>query len=137
MKTFKEFYDICEEQKRKLKDIIGRGVPSERPSSTTSLERIARRTPSDMARPRGNTSGLPSVTPLNRATYHGRVEAGRDPRRQYADNPDYTGPVRGSGSGTRDRMPGTTPSSNPYLPKKYTKGTLPSETKRKPRQDWV
>lgn len=122
MKTFKEFYNICEGQKRKLKDIIGRGVPSERNPRTTVL---------------GRRRQVIDITPLNQATYHGRAEAGRDPRRQYADNPDFTGPLRGAGSGTRDRMPGTTPSSNPNLPRKYTKGSLPSETKRVQRKNWV
>ena len=110
---------ICEDQKRKLKDILGPGVPSEPPSSTTSLKSLAARVPSDRAKPKGSTGGI-STVPLNRASYSGRKEAGRNPK--YADNPDYTGPLtKGAGSGTRDRMPGTTPSSSPQLSPKGTK----------------
>ena len=91
---------------------MGPGVPSEPPSSTTSLKSLASRTTSDRAKPKGATGGIPTV-PLSKATYAGRKDAGRNPK--FADNPDYTGPLRGGGSGTKDRMPGTTPSSNPQI----------------------
>ena len=89
------------------------GVPSEKPTSTTSLDSLRRRNTSDKARPSGNTSGV-LTTPLNQSSYRGRVEAGRS--RRYSDNPNYTGPLTGgAGSGTKDKMPGTTPSNNPRL----------------------
>jgi hypothetical protein len=125
MKTFKEFLYVCEDI-RKLTDITGPGVPSERPTSTTSLQRLASRIPSDLAKPKGSTAGVPTI-PLNQATYQGRVEAGKIQKKDVADNPNYQGALRGSGFGTRDRMPGTTPSNNPKLPPIGTKN--PSGTK--------
>lgn len=123
MKTFREFYNICEGQKRKLKDIIGRGVPSERNPRTTVL---------------GRRRQVIDITPLNQATYQGRAEVDRDPTRKSADNPDYTGQVKGAGSGTRDRMPGTTPSSSPFLPRPGSKGTSPARPLgKKPTKNWV
>ena len=118
MKTFREFISICEETKKTLKDILGSGVPSERPTSTTTLSSLRKRNTSDLAKPRGSNAGV-TTTPLHKSTYRGRVEAGRNPEgrnSKFSDNPDYTGPLAPSaGSGTRDRMPGSTPSSNALL----------------------
>ncbi len=130
MKTFREFLNICEGG-RSLKDILGPGVPSERPTSLTTLETLRRRNTSDLPRPRGSTSGV-LTTPLNQATYQGRVEAGRrtNPKTQrWVDNPDYVGPTSPS-QGTRDTlMPGTTPSLNPNLSPRGTKLTTKSTSK--------
>jgi len=55
------------------------------------------------------------ITRLNRSSYADRIQAGRRAD-NAADNPNYVGPVRGSGAGTGDvRMPGTTPSQNADL----------------------
>lgn len=114
MKTFKEFTIICEETKRTLKDILGPGVPSERSTSTTTLSSLRKKNTSDLAKPKGSGAGV-AATPLNKSSFRGRVEAGRrPPNENWADNPNYTGPTTSS-SGTRDRMPGTNPSSNPHL----------------------
>ena len=104
------------------------GVPSEKPTSTTSLDSLRRRSTSDKARPSGNTSGV-LTTPLNQSSYRGRVEAGRNTKYNEADNPDYTGPLRGAGSGTKDKMPGTTPSNNPRLDQNKTKSVNYNSTK--------
>lgn len=118
MKTFKQF---CQEQNKSLKDILGPGVPSERPTSVTTLGSLSRRNTSDMPKPIGSRAGV-LTTPLNRATYQGRVEAGRNTpdrtKKREADNPNFQGPIKGAGSGTRSRMPGTSPSSSPTLPSK-------------------
>jgi len=112
MKTFKELQEQLSLAQAFAK--AGKpGIPSEKPTNTTSLDRLRRRNTSDIAKPKGSKAGIPTV-PLNKSSYEGRKEAGRNPR--AADNPDYTGPLRdGAGSGTRDKMPGTTPSSNPNL----------------------
>ena len=110
MKSFKQF------QEQSLAQAFARagkpGIPSEKPTSTTSLDSLRRRNTSDLAKPRGSKAGIP-VAPLNKSSYEGRKGAGRNP--SAADNPDFTGPLRGGGSGTKDKMPGTTPSLNPNL----------------------
>ena len=121
MKTFQEFIEIAEETKKTLKDILGPGVPSERPTNLSSLNRRSSTSTSDYTPPiQPSRSGV--IRPLNQATYQGRVGAGRNSRdrtkRKEADNPDFQGPIKGAGSGTRDRMPGTSPSSSPTLPPK-------------------
>lgn len=82
----------------------------------------------DYVRPRTTIRGLRDaqiraeqelrrVIPLNRASYAGRRESGRVFGPNAQQNPDYTGPLPGGGSGTRDIMPGTTPSNVHTLPK--------------------
>lgn len=118
MKTFKQFQEGLSLSQAFAKAGIP-GIPSERPTSTTTLGSLRRRTTSDMAKPVGSRAGIPT-TPLNQATYRGRVEAGRNTpdrtKKREADNPNFQGPMRGAGGGTRDRMPGTSPSSSPTLP---------------------
>jgi hypothetical protein len=129
MKTFKQF----QEQSSLSQAFAKAGkpsIPSERPTSVTTLDSLRAKNTSDMARPTGNTSGVPT-TPINQSTYRGRVEAGRNtPDRRYqnappADNPNFQGPVLGAGSGTKDRMPGTVPQSNPQLPNYTNKSVSP------------
>jgi muramidase (phage lysozyme) len=91
---------------RGIRDILGRGV-----GGTTNLESLRRRNPSDLARPKGNTSGVPTL-PISQSSYFGRILSGLN--QGFADNPNYTGPMTGAGSGTMDRMPGTTPSNKPF-----------------------
>lgn len=127
MRTFQDFLYICEDLK-KLKDIVGPGVPSERPTNLTSIQRLTTNSKLQGA-------AINQAIPLSQATYRGRVEAGRNTSqqgRQPVDNPDFQGPMGGSlkknigldsGQGTRDKMPGTTPSNNPHLPNKFDKYT--------------
>ena len=127
MKTFKQFQEQSSLSQAFAK--AGKpGIPSERPTSATTLGSLRGRNTSDMTRPRGNTSGVPT-TPLNQSTYRGRVEAGRNTpdraNKKIADNPNFQGPVRDAGSGTRDRMPGTAPQSNPQLPNYTNKSISP------------
>lgn len=129
MKTFKQFQEGLSLSQAFAK--AGKpGVPSERPTNATTLDSLSRRNTSDMARPKGNTSGVPT-TPLNQATYSGRVNAGRNTpdrtKKGEADNPDYQGPMVGlaASPGTRDRMPGTSPSSSPQLPNYTNKSISP------------
>jgi hypothetical protein len=114
-KQFKEELSLSQAFRRAGKP----SVPSERPTSATTLDSLRRRNTSDMPKPIGSRAGVPT-TPLNQATYKGRVEAGRNTpnerKERVADDPNYQGPIRGVGSGTRDRMPGTTPSSSSTLP---------------------
>lgn len=111
MKTFQEF-----QEQLSLSQAFARagkpGIPSEKPTGGTTLDSLRRRTPSDLAKPRGSRAGIP-ITPLSQATYSGRIDAGRRPDPNVHDNPDYVGPTKGLGgsSGTRDNMPGTTPSN--------------------------
>lgn len=111
MKTFKQF-----QEQLSLSQAFARagkpGIPSEKPTGGTTLDSLRRRTPSDLAKPRGSRAGIP-ITPLSQATYSGRIEAGRRNNPNDQDNPDYVGPTKGLGgsSGTRDNMPGTTPSN--------------------------
>ena len=110
MKTFKQF-----QEQLSLSQAFARagkpGIPSEKPTGGTTLDSLRRRTPSDLAKPPGSKAGIP-ITPLSQATYSGRIEAGRRPEADVHDNPNYVGPIRGIGSsGTRDNMPGTTPSN--------------------------
>lgn len=124
MKTYRQF----QEQSSLSRAFAKAGkpsVPSERPTSATTLDSLRAKNTSDMARPRRNTSGVPT-TPLNQSTYRGRVEAGRNPdsSKNVADNPNYQGPTK-IASGTRDRMPGTTPQSNPRLPNYTNKSISP------------
>lgn len=127
MKTFKQFQEGLS-----LSQAFSRAgkpsVPSERPTNATTLDSLRARNTSDMARPRGNTSGVPT-TPLNQSTYRGRVNSGRNTpdrtKKREADNPNFQGPLRDAGSGTRDRMPGTTPSLNPNLPNYTNKSISP------------
>ncbi|MGA0083411.1 MAG: hypothetical protein ACO3H5_07195 [Candidatus Nanopelagicales bacterium] len=132
MKTFKEFQEQLTLSQAFAK--AGKpGIPSEKPTSTTSLDRLRRRNTSDMVKPTGSSAGIPTV-PLNQSSYRGRVRAGRNPK--YADNPDYVGPTTGLGgaSGTRDNMPGTTPSSNPNLSQssKPVSGRIPKQNNKNP-----
>lgn len=123
MKTFQQFQEQSSLSQAFAK--AGKpGIPSERPTSATTLDSLRAKNTSDMTRPRGNTSGVPT-TPLNQSTYRGRVEAGRTSTPGVADNPNYQGPVRGAGSGTRDRMPGTEPQSNYKLPNYTNKSISP------------
>jgi hypothetical protein len=129
MKTFKQFQEQSSLSQAFVK--AGKpGIPSERPTSATTLDSLRAKNTSDMARPKGNTSGVPT-TPINQSTYRGRVEAGRNAPGQDkqkprpADNPNFQGPVRDAGSGTRDRMPGTAPQSNPQLPNYTNKSISP------------
>ena len=111
MKTFQQF-----QEQLSLSQAFARagkpGIPSEKPTGGTTLDSLRRRTPSDLAKPRGSKAGIP-ITPLSQATYSGRIEAGRRNNPNHQDNPDYVGPIKGLGgsSGTRDNMPGTTPSN--------------------------
>ena len=111
MKTFKQF-----QEQLSLSQAFARagkpGIPSEKPTGGTTLDSLRRRTPSDLAKPRGSRAGIP-ITPLSQATYSGRIDAGRRPAPTDQDNPNYVGPTKGLGgsSGTRDNMPGTTPSN--------------------------
>ena len=75
------------------------------------------------------------ITRLNQSSYAGRIAAGRRAD-NAADNPNYVGPVRGSGAGTGDvRMPGTTPSQNADLdsPNKIKKNIPVPVSKSMPR----
>jgi hypothetical protein len=116
MKTFKQFVEqLSLSQAFAKAGKSGGGVGDWEKSSTLNSLRL--RTTSDRARPKGNVSGVLTV-PLNKATYDGRVESGRNQtNKQYQDNPDYVGPLKGAGQGTNDRMPGTTPSNSPSLSK--------------------
>jgi hypothetical protein len=112
MKTFQQFQEQSSLSQAFAK--AGKpGIPSERPTSATTLDSLRGR----------NTSGVPT-TPLNQSTYRGRVEAGRTSTPGVADNPNYQGPTR-IASGTRDRMPGTVPQSNPQLPNYTNKSISP------------
>jgi hypothetical protein len=126
MKTFQQF-----QEQSSLSQAFSKAgkpsIPSERPTSgATTLNTLKRLNTSDMARPRGNTSGVPT-TPLNQSSYRGRVQAGRTPTPEIADNPNYQGSMRGpsASSGTGDRMPGTTPQSNYKLPNYTNKSISP------------
>ena len=124
MKTFKQFQEQLS-LSQAFRRVGKPGIPSERPTSLTTLDSLRARNPSDRAKPRGNTSGVP-ITPLNQATYQGRVEAGRN--KNFADNPNFQGPLLGGlggGSGTKDRMPGTSPQSNSQLPNYTNKSVSP------------
>jgi hypothetical protein len=108
MKTFKQFQEqLSLSQAFSRVGKPGGGVGDWERSAT--IRSLAARSRS----PGGN-----SAVPLPQATYQGRADAGRNTpdqqRRGYADNPDYVGQV-GPAPGIRDRMPGTTPSSSPYL----------------------
>ena len=111
MKTFQQF-----QEQLSLSQAFARagkpGIPSEKPTGGTTLDSLRRRTPSDLAKPRGSRAGIP-ITPLSQASYSGRIDAGRRPAPTDQDNPNYVGPTKGLGgsSGTRDNMPGTTPSN--------------------------
>lgn len=79
------------------------------------------------------------ITRLNQSSYAGRIAAGRRAD-DAADNPNYVGPVRGSGAGTKDRMPGTTPSQTADLdsPNKVKKNvpvskSMPRSPTNRPR----
>jgi hypothetical protein len=127
MKTFKQFQEQLSLSQAFTK--AGKpSIPSERSTSATTLGSLRAKNTSDMARPKGNTSGVPT-TPINQSTYRGRVEAGRNTpdraNKKIADNPNFQGPVLGAGSGTKDRMPGTSPQSNPQLPNYTNKSVSP------------
>jgi muramidase (phage lysozyme) len=111
--------------RRGIRDILGRGV-GDWERGTTTLDALRRRIPSDLARPKGNTSGVPTV-PLSQSSYFGRILSGLNQSgKGSADNPNYTGPITGAGSGTRDKMPGTTPSNKPlYNQDKNSQITTP------------
>lgn len=122
LKSFKQFEEQFQEG-LSLSQAFAKagkpGIPSERPTSTTTLDSLRRGATSDMPKPIGSRAGV-LTTPLNQATYQDRVEVGRNTpdrtKKREADNPNYQGPLRGAGSGTRDRMPGTSPSSSSTLP---------------------
>jgi len=119
MKTFQQFQEQLSLSQAFQKIGKGRGVADAGEGISRSLESERSRVTSDRARPKGSTSGVRVTTPLNQATYQGRVEAGKNtPERQkkrVADNPNFQGPMQYAGQGTKDRMPGTTPESNPRL----------------------
>jgi hypothetical protein len=111
MKTFQQFQEQSSLSQAFAK--AGKpGIPSERPTSATTLGSLR-------ANPRT------FLTPLNQSSYRGREEAGRNPNPKIATNPNFQGPVRDAGSGTRDRMPGTSPQSNPQLPNYTNKSISP------------
>lgn len=125
MKTFKEFQEQLSLSQAFQKAGKGPGVGDWESSRTLGSLRSA--STSDRAKPQGSRAGIPAV-PLNQSSYRGRVEAGRNTpdrtKKRVADNPDYQGPVRSTGSGTGDRMPGTTPSLRPMLPS-GSSGSIP------------
>jgi hypothetical protein len=112
MKTFNEFQEQLSLSQAFQK--VGKGPGVGDWESSRTLNSLRGASTSDRAKPKGSKAGIPTVS-LNQATYRGRAEAGRNPK--YQDNPDYTGPTIGFGGspGTKDRMPGTTPSNNPRL----------------------
>jgi len=104
-------------RKRTLKEVIGPGVSDQRYGSTTSLLKIS-------GNQRANQRATSQAQRIDSVTYSDRNRS--DP----SGNADYTGYMRGAGSGTMDRMPGTTPSSSNTL----TSGKkLPPKPKQRKR----
>jgi len=115
MKTFKEFQEQISLSQAFQRIGKGPGVADSGEGVSRNLPSLSRITPSDRAKPKGSNAGIP-ITPLSKARYAGRVEAGRSNKKNIADNPNYVGPLGTfGGSGTKDNMPGTTPSDNPKL----------------------
>jgi len=127
MKSYKEFQEQISLSQAFQRIGKGPGVADSGEGVSRNLPSLSRITPSDRAKPKGSNAGIP-ITPLSKATYAGRVEAGRSDK-NFSDNPDYVGPVAGvGGSGTKDNMPGTTPSNNPKLD-----SSQPKKVPQKPR----
>lgn len=60
------------------------------------------------------------IIPLNQASYRGRAN---EYRGKSGEGPNYLGPMRGAGSGTRDRMPGVSdPNIKQLRPRKRRNG---------------
>lgn len=109
---------------RTLKSILG-------PGSVADYSSQNLRTPSFISKQQQSAEGaMRPITKLQGTTYQDRVNNSIIPnasRIRQSDNPNYQGPLTGGGSGTKDRMPGTTPSSSVYLPRpgtKFTRGTI-------------
>ena len=97
---------------------IKKTMASERPSSTTdiySLRNQQRRAEETMKR----------IMALKISSYLGRALAN-----PQMTPPDYQGPMTGSGSGTQDRMPGTTPTWSAAPPSKTFKRVSPPQPKK-------
>jgi len=77
MKTFQQFQEQLSLSQAFQKIGKGRGVADAGEGISRSLESERLRVTSDRAKPKGSTSGVPTI-PLNKATYQGRVEAGRN-----------------------------------------------------------
>lgn len=104
-------------KKRKLSEVL-KGTPDyEHPTTTLSKIRDSQRY--------NERAILKHVRPVRGATYEERNRS--DPR----GNADYVGPMIGAGSGTRDKMPGTTPSQSDQLPRTSTKRLSPPSDKKK------
>jgi hypothetical protein len=106
-----------------LKEALARlrrlkSLPSEPPLQRTSIQRLA-------AQQKRAEADMRSAQRLKDSTYSGRHVAGG-----YGPSPDYQGPMPGFGSGTRDRMPGTTPTQDPITLPKFIK-----KTKQRPQKD--
>ena len=90
MKTFQEFTKITEEAKKTLKDIVGTGVPSEKPTSTSSLTGKTSTSTVDYAIPYYPAKS-PVIRPLNKATYKGRVNTYKgNKNKEVHIAPEYT-----------------------------------------------
>jgi hypothetical protein len=94
-------------------------LASEPPVQRTSIQRLAEQQRRVEAR-------MSAAQRLKDSTYRGRGSADSS-----GPSPDYQGPMNGAGSGTRDRMPGTTPTQDPNPKPKYTK-----KLKQRPQKDW-
>ena len=94
---------------------IKKTMASERPSSTTNIYSLRNQQ-------RRAEEAMKAIMALKISSYFGRALSD-----QQGTSPDYQGPMVGSGEGTQDRMPGTTPTWRPAPPSKTLK---PATTQR-------
>ncbi len=123
MKTFQEFILECElVEGRSLSAILNPGsvadYSSQNNRNLSSIVRDQKRAESSMS---ANTN-------IQNSSYLGRLRAGVSRNKpKESNNPNYQGNLGFGGAGTKDRMPGTTPSSSPSAPplyiKKFNKGS--------------
>lgn len=104
-------------KKKRLADVV-KGVGDwerDQPQTLTSLKRIK-------YKQLDREQAVGEALKINKASYEGRA-------RFNEHNPDYQGPMSFAGKGTKDRMPGTTPSNSRYNIKQ--KSTQKSTNKKK------
>lgn len=112
-------------KKKRLADVV-KGVGDwerDQPQTLTSLKRLKY---NQLSREQAVGDALK----INKATYRGRAYSSER-------NPDYQGPLIDGGQGTKDRMPGTTPSNSLYHPKTKPTPKPSKSTKKKKKQDYI
>lgn len=114
-----------DQRKKRLKDILAGTGDWER--TTTSLPKLR---DSQIKQEKSVSASLK----IRDSSYGQRSKLGRT-------TPDYAGPMTGPGAaaGTRDKMPGTTPTQDPNPPKwlKRTSPVSQGSRKRNRRNDYI